>query len=388
MGYPKIILAMDNCFAYKRWTRPSDWMSVMRDLGIRYIEASADTELDPLYMGKDYLSDWVHDVREAEQSSSMKVANLYSGHGTYTTLGLSHTDIRVRERFVEQWFKPMIDAAVDIDAGFGFLVHGFPEFVLQSRLLYKVKLEELYGTLARINAYAKAKGCKALSLEQMYSPGMPPWTISSMEQLMARVESLSGQVFYFTEDTGHHHTKFETPTAASIQSAFLAGQKSGLWLGSDHAFEIYHEAQNRGSLTDTDVKQILDEVRTHPYLFSNRADNDCYEWLSRIGCFAPIIHLQQTDGKSSGHLPFTDENNKTGVVRGRDVLLALKHSYDRAENAEKSTCTDVYLTLELFFGSTTISRDILSDCEKSVAYWRRFIPEDGLPLDQLLERLI
>ena len=39
VNYPEIYLAIDNCFASKRWTSPSEWMSLIKDSGINYIEA-------------------------------------------------------------------------------------------------------------------------------------------------------------------------------------------------------------------------------------------------------------------------------------------------------------------------------------------------------------
>ena len=59
MMYPKIYLAIDNCFASKRWTDPHDWARVIRDLGLTYVEASADNEIDPFYSTRDFLDSWV-----------------------------------------------------------------------------------------------------------------------------------------------------------------------------------------------------------------------------------------------------------------------------------------------------------------------------------------
>lgn len=92
----------------------------IKELGIHYIEASADTELDPLYMGHTYLYDWVRQVREAEAKYGVKVANLYSGHGSYTTLGLTHPDGHVRRNLIDNWFFPLLRAAAELDAGAGF----------------------------------------------------------------------------------------------------------------------------------------------------------------------------------------------------------------------------------------------------------------------------
>ena len=45
------------------------------------------------------------------------------------------------------------------------------------------------------------------------------------------------------------------------------------------------------------------------------------------------------------------------------------------------------LTLEVFAGTAELPVDILNKVKDSAAYWRQFIPEDGMPLDELLKRL-
>ena len=51
MKDPKLYLCIDNCFAYKRWVKPMDWMLLVKEMGAQYVEQSADTECDPLYHG-------------------------------------------------------------------------------------------------------------------------------------------------------------------------------------------------------------------------------------------------------------------------------------------------------------------------------------------------
>ena len=79
--YPRIFLAIDNCFASKRYTRPVDWMCITRDMGVYQIEASADTECDPLYMGPEYMARWRAEVARVADETGQTVRNLYSGHG-------------------------------------------------------------------------------------------------------------------------------------------------------------------------------------------------------------------------------------------------------------------------------------------------------------------
>ena len=47
-------------------------------------------------------------------------------------------------------------------------------------------------------------------------------------------------------------------------------------------------------------------------------------------------------------------------------------------------CEEVYLTLEIFAGTAELPVDIINKLKDSVAYWRQFIPEDGLTLDKLV----
>lgn len=385
--YPRIYLAIDNCFAYKRWTEPDEWAGIISDLGVFYIEASADTELDPLYMGKEYLADWTKRVKEAEAKYKVKVTNLYSGHGTYSTLGLAHTDARVRERLTEQWFKPMIDIAVQLDAGMGFFAHGFSETVMQDPKLYESFYKNLVASLGCLAGYGAQKGCREIGLEQMYTPYLVPWTIDGTKALLGDVKELSGRDFYFTEDVGHHHTKYTAPTREQIKEAVIRGEKQ-IWLGPDRAYEIYERAGKRGSISESELDQIEELIKEGGRFFAKKEDGDCYEWLRRLGRYAPIIHLQQTDGRASAHKPFTKAENAAGIIKGKAVLEALKQSYDRETEDEKmpKPCRQVCLTLELFSETAQTSREILRNYEESVRYWRKWIPEDGMRLDELAER--
>ena len=47
-------------------------------------------------------------------------------------------------------------------------------------------------------------------------------------------------------------------------------------------------------------------------------------------------------------------------------------------------CEDIYLTLEMFSGTADFPVDILAGMAESVEYWRRYVPNDGLTLQDLL----
>jgi len=382
--YPKIHLAIDNCFASKRWTKPDEWASVIKDIGVDYVEASADTELDPLFMGEEYLKRWVDDVKQAEQRYGIKVANLYSGHGTYCTLGLTHTDANIRRRMIDYWFKPLIRTAAELDAGLGFFAHAFSEAVLEDRRVYAEYMELLNDGLSELSSYAKKTACGKLGIEQMYSPHQVPWRIEGTRELLREVKRRSGSDFYFTEDVGHHHVKFIMPNREKIVQALRAKNSNGLWLGTKKAYVLFDEVLHGSA----DIDALQNEMKINPHMFSNEKDSDCYTWLSELGCYSPIVHLQQTNGQSSAHLHFTQENNAQGKIEGKRLLEAIKASYDKSEaQGMPNRCDEIYLTFEAFTATASINQDTIKQYKQSVAYWRKFVYEDGLILDTLLSRM-
>jgi sugar phosphate isomerase/epimerase len=390
----KIYLAVNNCFASKRWTRPSEWLQIVKDLGLSYVEASADNECDPLYSTPEYIQNWIQEVKEYSCKTGVKVANLYSGHGTYTTLGISHTDHSVREYLLNNWLKEMLKIANELDAGMGFFCHAFPDSVLQDNAKYQQAEDELISSLSELAISKKDGHNNYLSIEQMYSPHQFPWTVKGATKLLKKVKAVGQKDFYITIDTGHQsgQRKFIRPDSERLKELLQiyknGGRVPNLWLGQKTAYELFHHA-----VTDTKdgkivVQSIEQEMDKYPYLFARYEDGDLYLWLEKLACYSPIIHLQQTTGNSSSHLPFTPEFNEKGIVVGDKVLKSILKSYEQAEEVGMPTkCSKIYLTLEIFSGTADINEDILFNLKESVKYWRQFIPEDGLRLDELVERM-
>lgn len=87
--YPRIHLAIDNCFAIKRWVEPSDWMRIIKEIGgIRYIEASTDNEIDPLQSSPSFRDDWVSEIKRLEKELDLKVASFIPAMRRTGRLGL------------------------------------------------------------------------------------------------------------------------------------------------------------------------------------------------------------------------------------------------------------------------------------------------------------
>jgi hypothetical protein len=387
--YPKIYLTMDNSFATKRWTEPDDWARVIHDLGASYVEASADTEADPFYCGEEYLSRWIDRVYAAGAKHGVKVANFYTGYTTYRTLGMAHSDPVIRGRVVDGWLKVMARIASRVKAGLGFYIHAFSEAMLQDPARYAPAVETLYTALAEVSRYAGEVGPIPIILEQMYTPHQVPWTIEGSFDYIAEVSKRSGFPAYLCMDTGHQtgQRRFLRPDRDSLLRS-LAGQGSVPYLGPDTAYAIFDGKRSSGAAAHKEAATRIEaEMDRFPYMFAAERDCDLYGWLAEVGCWSPIVHLQQSNGKSSSHLPFTAATNETGIVHPLKVLQAIARSYEKEPRpGMPARCGEIYLTFEIFPHTTDRPREILPGLAESVKYWRKWIPKDGVPLDTLLAR--
>jgi hypothetical protein len=273
----------------------------------------------------------------------------------------------------------MIRNAAALSAGLGFFCHAFPQSILREPARYAEAEGDLFRRLAEVADFAAKIGLRDLSVEQMYSPHQIPWTISGAQRLMKEVYRLKGAPLYLTLDTGHQigQKSYQMPDRTQLETyveASKAGQDaSDLWLG-------YLPFPN--SLEE--LESLVERLQAHSYLFAEQDDGDLYCWLRQMGCYSPIIHLQQTDGSVSAHHPFTSKYNQNGIVQPARVLRALWDAYHNTESTlYPPRCKEIYLTIEVFSGTAERPTEILAKIRQSVAYWRRFVPEDGLALDQL-----
>ena len=379
--------------------------------GIRNVEASADTELDPLYLGREYLDSWKVHVLEAQERHGGSVVNLYSGHGTYATLGLAHPDREVRKRFLGAWVAPMLRTAAELEAGMGFFFHAFSQEILADSERYRRERDELVETLAKVARFHEGlDNPRPVGLGQMYTPHQPPWTIAGSRELLRQVYAAAGAPLYLTIDTGHQSAqyRYQRPSREDIATAIASVRETGRlplrWLGPDPVLaESRHAAEAPAREDAVRSQELAASLDAYPYLFAEPDDSDPYAWLRALAGWSPIIHLQQTDGSHSAHLPFTEAENSEGVIEGRAVLEAIRDHYSGAatagaEGGAGGTASsdpetglpprveDIYLTLEVFSGTAETPTGIRRKMAESVEYWRRFVPEDGLRMDVLLER--
>jgi len=372
-------------------------MREIATFGIHFVEASADTELDPLYLGPQYLDKWVEQVLDLQTRGSVRVANLYSGHGTYATLGLAHSDEDVRTRFLNSWLKPMVATANIIDAGLGFFCHAFPQSILADPSRFDEEFYALAGNLAKVAEYNMSKGGKRpVGVEQMYTPHQVPWTIDQSKKLLREIFAKAGAPFYITIDVGHQsgQHRFLRPSeeefVAIVENVARTGQPPTRWIGPDSVVgKIAEAGTTNGTARRAIIDEVFRELERYPYLFANEQDSNPYNWLRDLSGWSPIIHLQQTDGTSSSHWPFDNESNRKGIIEGKKVLQAIRDHYDTAQtnNRLPDRVTEIYLTIEVFSGTAETPENIRKKVQDSVDYWRRFVPEDGKTVDKLLDRL-
>jgi hypothetical protein len=287
----------------------------------------------------------------------------------------------------------MIRNAARLGACLGFYCHAFNQATIQDLALSAAAEANLYNRLAELAAYARECSLKTIGVKQMYSPHQIPWTIEGARKLMREVYARRSAPFYLTLDTGHQYgqRKFLRPSRRELKQALqrlCASRKlePSLWLGPNSAYAGFKEATAAPKAEENVYLHRFEaEMNRYPHLFAVSEDGDTYVWIERLACYSPIIHLQQTDGKSSSHWAFTEEHNRHGIVHADKVLKAIAAAYSQEPEPDLPPhIPESYLTIEVFSGTADIPHSILDGLAETVAYWRRFVPRDGLTLTELL----
>ena len=383
MKYPRIHLVLDNCFAIKRWVQPDHWMELAKEIGFNLVQASTDNEIDPLFSTPSYMESWLGQVESASKKTGVKLVNFYTGYQTYRTAGLAHPDRRIVEHLKNNWICKMVEFVGRCGAdGIGFCYYAIPDKVMQDPKLHKQTMDAIYEDLYDIARHSHEHGVK-VSVEQMYVPYQPPFTIHDSKTHLQRVYENCGKPIYLTLDTGHMvgQHRFRKPDEQQIEKSFALAEPD-VWLGGDSVYEIWQKHKAAGSAS-AGVRAVMDEMEKYPYMFAKLEDSDLYTWVRQLAKYSPIIHMQQTDGTKSAHAPFTPELNKNGIVTGEELLTAIMSSYESSEELQPPV-EDIYLSFEIFAANVDNKRDIIKYLKQTLEYWRSFVPEDGLPLDKLV----
>lgn len=258
----KLNLGINTCFALKRWPRPADWASVVRnDLGLDLVELSLD-----LVEGIDTFGgsrDAVERQRAALDANGLQAHATFTGLAAYSLDLLMHPDQARREAAL-QWYRTIIDltAALGARATGGHLgAMSVPDSSDPERRAER--WDGMQRDLEAIAAHASAAGLEYLLVENMVSVREP--------STMARIEDL------LTDGDAEHAP----------------------W-------------------------RLCLDVGHHCVPGTEGAERDPYAWLQRFGSRLVEVQLQQTDGMADHHWAFTEEHNAGGLIEPAKVLDTLE----------------------------------------------------------------
>jgi sugar phosphate isomerase/epimerase len=294
----KFKLGINNCFAVKRWPEPNDWASIVRDeLDIDLVQHSLD--LVDLDVSPDLVEKQSDKVRIACDNKDIVLHSTCTGLAAYSENLLLHPSSAMRKR-AEDWFKKVIAFSAQTGAiSTGGHVGAFSVNDWNDTERKELLTNELHNSLKRLAKFSRLQGLEDFFIEPM---------------AVAR----------------------EPSTMSEIQELIRDGD-------SDHV-----------------PLRICLDVGHQCVPGTSGEERDPYAWLERFGSHASVIHLQQSDGVSDHHWPFTSDKNKIGYITPSKIIASL----------EKSGVTSIALILEIIHPFEEEDGIVLSDLKNSVDYWK------------------
>ncbi|MFC1677783.1 sugar phosphate isomerase/epimerase family protein [Planctomycetota bacterium] len=302
----KLKLGVDLCFADKRWPEPDAWLDIVKNkFGLKYVEFDSDF-LDPFFVSEPTLSDVALEIKTLSNKYEVEIHNYFTGTMTHCVNLISHPDERMRRDGV-RWCEEAIKVAAKLGArGIGGHFDTISSRDLDDPKRYQMLIDNLITTFQDLSKLAKQQGQEFILWEQMYAPSEVPYTIAQTKEFLARINDGASVPIQLVIDLGHMCCQ-----------------------------NFPHKAE----------------------------DTDPYEWLRQLGDQTLVVHLQQCNGTSSGHWPFTDEYNKAGIIEAEKVIEAIN----------ESGAKEMYLFFEIFFSLGQNDQQVLDEMAKSVEYWRKYV---------------
>ncbi len=291
-------LGINTCFAVKRWPQPGDWAQLVAgELELDLVQHSLD--LVDLDAPPASLIDQAAALRAACAGTGLALHSTFTGLAAYSANLLLHPDRSARGR-ARDWYQRVIGFTADAGAqSTGGHVGAFSVGDYRDRSRRTQLWDELRESLALLAGYAHGRGLSSLLAENL-AAAREPSTMAMMESLLTGGDQAHVPVLLCL-DVGHQCV----PGTAG-------------------------------------------------------PDRDPYAWLERLGARAPVVQLQQTDGKADHHSPFTPQANAAGIIEPARVLAAL----------DRSGATDVALILEIIPPFEQDDDQVLDDLRQSAACWR------------------
>jgi D-erythrulose 1-phosphate 3-epimerase len=257
-------LGINTCFAVKRWPRPADWATVVRDeLGLDLVQHSLD--LSDLDADEPDRRSQAAELREACDAAGLTLHSTFTGLAAYSANLLLHPDTSRRQRAM-QWYTRAIEytaAAGAASTGGHVGAYGVPDWRDPGRR--GDRWSGLQEGLTVLAGYARTAGLTSFMVENLAAAREPS-------------------------------------TMAEVRSLLSSGD-------DDH------------------VPVVLCLDVGHQCVPGATGDEaDPYAWLAQLGALAPVVQLQQSDALGDRHWPFTPAANQAGRIEAPRVLEAITAS--------------------------------------------------------------
>ena len=291
-------LGINTCFAVKRWPQPERWAALVRDdLGLDLVQHTLD--LVDLDAPPDDVAGQADRLRAACTAAGLTLHSTFTGLAAYSSNLLLHPDPGARER-ARAWYRRVIDFTAAAGAGAtGGHVGAYSVDDWRDPAARRELWAELRESLAGLAAHAHEQGLSALMAENL-AAAREPSTLEMMSSLLT------------DGDEAH------VPVTLCL--------------------DVGHQCVP-GTSGD---------------------DRDPYAWLEQLGSRAPVVQLQQADGKADHHWPFTRETSAAGIIDAQRVLAAL----------DASGAAGIALVLEVIPAFEQDDGQALADLSQSAQYWR------------------
>ncbi|MGH2512143.1 MAG: sugar phosphate isomerase/epimerase family protein [Candidatus Limnocylindrales bacterium] len=260
----RIRLGINTCFAVKRWPRPIDWATVVRDdLGLELVELSLDLlpDIDIAHLRRRAVAE----TRAALAATGLTAVGTFTGLVAYSRNLLLHPDLEAR-RDALRWYETVVDVSAELGlAGTGGHVGAYSVLDWQDRRVRAERWAGLKVDLATLARYARRSGLEYLLIENLV-PEREPASMAQVADLLTAGDDEHVPI-RFCLDLGH---------------------------------ECVPGAQG--------------------------SELDPYAWLARFGAELAEVQLQQSDAADDHHWTFTAEHNRLGRIEAGRVLDTLMAS--------------------------------------------------------------
>ena len=298
------ILLGFNCNCFtNRYDEPEEWTRICKDMGIKHVMFNVDL-IDPNWSWE-VQKKLCFDTLEACEKNGVKIFASFGGHHGHQHY-LGHFDNGAREEAVEFFKRAVRQTAYLGGKSFGTCFSIMTVKCNSNPALRKSIIDNAVDGYRRIAEYAAEVGLEALSYEMTSVERESCATFAENDEILARCSEFAVPM-RICLDMGHRNM-------------------NGLPGEADHL-----------------------------------------EWIRRYAPQCDVIDCQQSDTTASHHWPFNEETNKKGVIKGDEVVKAIKDS--GAQN-------DILLSFELrssaYYPQDDKHLDIL---KSSVDYWRNYVTE-------------